>query len=124
MLGVREGVMKTENVVQNKSYEFTLNILQLTKKFPQRNERYIIGRQLLKAGTSIGANIEEAIAAFSRQDFTFKMSIALKEARETHYWLRLIRDSNMISHDIDKLIEEASELVRILTSIVKTTQNK
>ena len=116
--------MKKENVVLDKSYEFALNIIQLVKKFPQRNDGYVIGRQLLKAGTSIGANIEEAIAAFSKQDFVFKMSIALKEARETHYWLRLIRDSNMIPEDVNELIEEVYELVKILTSIVKTSQTK
>ena len=116
--------LKKENIVRDKSYQFALKIIELVKKFPQRNEGYVIGRQLLRAGTSIGANIEEAIAAFSKQDFIYKMSIALKEARETHYWLRLIRDSNVIPEDVNEVIEEAHELVKILTSIVKTSQNK
>ena len=116
--------MKDENVVLDKSYQFALKIVKLVKKFPQRNEGYVIGRQLLKAGTAIGANIEEAIAAFSRHDFIYKMSLALKEARETHYWQRLIRDSSVIHEDLDMIIEEAHELVKILTSIVKTSQTK
>lgn len=116
--------MKQENIIQDKSYQFALSIIKLVKKFPNRNEGYVIGRQLLKAGTSIGANVEEGIAAFSRQDFTYKMSIALKEARETHYWLRLIRDSNLIPEDMENNISDAYELVKILTSIVKTSQNK
>jgi four helix bundle protein len=116
--------VKTENVVRDKSYQFALKIIELVKKFPQRNEGYVIGRQLLRAGTSIGANIEEAIAAFSKQDFTFKMSIALKEARETHYWLRLINDSKIIPEDISILKDEAYELIKILTSIVKNSQGK
>ena len=116
--------MKQENIIQDKSYPFALSIIKLVKNFSNRNEGYVIGRQLLKAGTSIGANVEEGIAAFSRQDFTYKMSIALKEARETHYWLRLIRDSKLLGWVIDNLVDDAYELIRILTSIVKTSQNK
>jgi len=116
--------MKQENIVQEKSYQFALSIIKLVKKFPNRNEGYVIGKQLLKSGTSIGANVEEGIADFSRQDFTYKMSIALKEARETHYWLRLIRDSKLLDGAIDNLVDNAYELIRILTSIVKTSQNK
>lgn len=116
--------MKNENIVKDKSYQFALKIIKLVNKFPSKTEGYVIGRQLLRSGTSIGANIEEAIAAFSRQDFIFKMSIALKEARETHYWLRLIRDSKLISEDASILIDEVYELVKIITSIVKTSQGK
>ena len=82
----------------------------------------MLSKQLLKAGTSIGANVEEAIAGQSRADFLSKMSIASKEARESNYWLRLIKDSKILeSHDVDALLAESSEIIRILTSIVKTT---
>jgi four helix bundle protein len=85
---------------------------------------YVLSNQLLKAGTSIGANVEEAIAGQSRADFLSKMSIASKEARESNYWLRLIKDSKILeSHDVDALIVESSEIIRILTSIVKTTSS-
>ena len=78
----------SDNIIQKKSFQFSLNIISLYKKL--KNEReFIISKQLLKSGTSIGANVEEAIAAQSRKDFINKMSIAYKEARETNYWLKL-----------------------------------
>lgn len=83
---------------------------------------YVLSRQLLKAGTSIGANIEEALAGQSRADFLSKMSIASKEARESNYWLRLIRDSKFLEdHHVNPLLAESSEIIRMLTYIVKTT---
>ena len=116
--------MTKKNIVQEKSYQFVVKILQFVKQFPRQTEGFVIGTQLMKSGTSIGANIEEAIGAFSKEDFTYKMNIALKEARETHYWLRLIRDSKSIKIETESLIKECSEMVKILTSIVKTSQGK
>ena len=116
--------MTKTNIVQEKSYQFAVKILQFVKQFPRQTEGFVIGNQLMWSGTSIGANIEEAIGAFSKEDFTYKMNIALKEARETHYWLRLIRDSKIIKIETESLIKECSELVKILTSIVKTSQGK
>ena len=81
--------MKDENVILDKSYAFALEIMNLTKAIRDKRE-YDLASQLWRAGTSIGANIEEAQAAQSRADFRSKMSIAAKEARETHYWLRLV----------------------------------
>ena len=85
-------------------------------------KQYDIGRQILRSGTSIGANANEAGAAESRKDFIHKMSIALKEARETKYWLRLLHHSQVISMNVDKEMSLVIELNKILTSIVKTTQ--
>lgn len=116
--------MIKENIIQEKSYNFALEIIQLTNKFPRRNDGFVLGKQLLRSSTSIGANIEEAIGAFSKPDFTYKMSIALKEARETHYWLRLIRDSNMLNLDTEPYVSKAEELVKILTAIVKKSKDK
>ena len=84
---------------------------------------YVIAKQLLRSGTSIGANVEEATAAQSKKDFIAKMSIASKEARETNYWLRLLKDSK-ISREIDlsKHLEESEEIIKIITAIVKTSQ--
>lgn len=85
----------------------------------------MLSRQLLKSGTSIGANVEEALAGQSRADFVAKMSIASKEAREANYWLRLLKDSEMSCQDqLTVLLAESAELINILTAIVKTTQNK
>lgn len=78
-------------------------------------------KQLFRSGTGIGANVEEALAAQSRKDFISKMSIALKEARETQYWLRLLQESQLVEGDYSNRLEEIAEIKKILTSIVKTT---
>ena len=116
--------VKKPNVIQEKSYRFALRIIGLYKHMHNQNE-FILSKQIVRSGTSIGANVEEATAAQSRKDFISKMSIASKEARETKYWLRLIRDSSIVElNDLTELIEECGEIVRILTSIVKTTEGK
>ncbi len=86
--------MKKENLIATKSFDFSLSIIELYIKLKSENE-YVISKQLLRSGTSIGTNIEEAAAAFSKKDFTHKMSISSKEARETKYWLRLLQKSNL-----------------------------
>jgi four helix bundle protein len=111
-----------KNVIQEKAYDFALSIIDLYKQMKLQNE-YVLSKQLLRSGTSIGANVEEATAAQSRKDFISKMSIASKEARETNYWLRLLRDSNLlIEIDYDEYIGKCEELIKILTSIVKTSK--
>ena len=113
-----------ENVIREKSYQFSLDIISLYKALQSRKE-FVISKQLLRSGTSIGANVEEAMAAQSRKDFISKMSISSKEARETHYWLRLLRDSNMCQDlDVSNEVECCEEIIRILTAIVKTSQSK
>jgi four helix bundle protein len=112
---------KEKSLIKKRTYEFALRIIDLYRMLISANE-YVLSKQLLKAGTSIGANVEEAIAGQSRADYLSKMSIASKEARESNYWLRLIKDSKILeSHDVDALLAESSEIIRILTSIVKTT---
>ena len=107
--------------IRDKSFSFALKIVQLYKKL-QDDREYVISKQIMRSGTSIGANIEEATAAESRRDFVHKISIASKEARETNYWLRLLMLSGLAkSAEIDPLLEESTELVRMLTAIVKTT---
>jgi len=110
-----------ESIVQKKSFEFSLKIISLYKKL-QKEKEFIISRQLLRSGTSIGANVEEALAGQNKKDFTAKMSISSKEARETKYWLRLLKQSELTSIDVNSLILDNDELIRILTSIVKTSQ--
>ena len=109
------------NLVREKSYDFALKIIELSRSLVRANE-FVISKQLLRLGTSVGANVEEAQAAQSRADFVSKMSIASKEARESHYWLRLLRDSNSIAPvQVTQLLSEAESIVKILTSIVKSS---
>lgn len=113
--------MKEENVILQKSYVFALRIMDLAKGIREKRE-YDLASQLWHASTSIGANIEEAQATQSRADFRSKMSIAAKEARETHYWLRLTRDGKILPEDqIVSPISDVEEIKRILTSIVKSS---
>jgi four helix bundle protein len=115
--------MNDDNVIRRKGYEFALDIIKFVNCLPKGIAGYVLGSQLLRSATSIGANIEEAIGADSKKDFSYKMGIAKREARESKYWLQLIGDSDLVK-DNNGLIEKAEELVRILTSIVKTSQNK
>lgn len=114
--------MKTNNVIQDKSYSFALRIIDLHTILVEKRE-YDLGSQILKSGTSIGANVEEAIGGSSTRDFLAKLTIAYKEARETHYWLRLLRDSHRIDENLaNSLYQDVEELLRIITSIQKTTR--
>ena len=110
-----------ESIVQEKSFQFSLKIIRLYKKLLIEKE-YILSKQLLRSGTSIGANIEEALAGQSKRGFTAKMSITSKEARETKYWLRLLKESELTNLEVKSLILDIDELIRILTSVVKTSQ--
>ena len=117
--------MERSNIVQEKSYLVAKHIVELVRGFPRRMDGFVMGNQLLRLGTSIGANIEEAIAAFSKEDFTYKMNTALKEARETLYWLRLVRDSNIISSDrLGSILIDVEEVTRLLGAIVKSSKRK
>jgi len=112
------------SIVKDKSFEFALHIIVIARHLRKQKE-YEMARQVLRAGTSVGANIEEALAGVSRADFIAKMAIASKEARETHYWLRLLRGSKTLPAELlDPMLKQIEELLRILTAIVKTTQNK
>jgi four helix bundle protein len=110
-----------ENLIQQKSFDFALRMVQLYRELVKGSE-FILSKQVLRSGTSIGANVAEAQAAQSKADFISKMSIASKEARETCYWLRLLRDSKTLEKcAVDPLLYEAEAIVNILTSIVKTS---
>ncbi len=113
--------MSKDNLVQQKSFAFSLMIIELYIKLKAERE-YVISTQLLRCGTSIGANIEEAIAGQSRKDFIHKMSVSLKEARETYYWLRLLNESELTSIDVNNHLMKSSEIISILSSIVKTSK--
>ena len=102
------------------SFNFSLQIISLYKVLVEKKE-FIISKQLLRSATSIGANVEEAIAAQSRKDFIHKMSIASKEARETKYWIRLLEQSKLVETDYSLALINVDHILNILTKIVKTT---
>jgi four helix bundle protein len=110
----------SKSIIQQKSYEFALQVVKFCTQL-RDGKHHEISSQLLRAGTSIGANVEEALAGQSRKDFFAKMCTASKEARETNYWLRLVRDAGLSSEPpIQELLLKSDELVRMFTSIVKT----
>jgi len=113
--------MKSESIIQIKSFEFALKIIELYKLLTE-NREFILSKQLLRSGTSIGANVKEAKSAISKKDFTNKMAIAAKEAREIKYWLELLDQSQMVKNNYENISNDCEELIRILTSIIKTSQ--
>ncbi len=116
--------MQQDNVIVAKSYHFALRIIHLFRYLKNEKNEFVLSRQLIRSGTSIGANIEEAIGGSSRNDFKAKMNIAYKEARETSYWLRLLKDSGLIDIQTgDSIIEDCEELLKILATILKTLKN-
>jgi len=113
----------SENVIEKKSYAFAINVVNAYKKLESRSE-YVLSKQLLRSGTNIGANVMEGLRAQSRKDFISKMNIALKEANESEYWIRLLMDTGYLSKQEDKsLLDECKEVCRILSSIVRTANN-
>ena len=108
------------NAVLDKSYAFALEVVQVYQAMTEKKE-FVLSKQLLRSGTSIGANVEEAQGAQSTKDFISKLSIACKEARETRYWLRLLDQSQLCPLNYLPLLERVEELIRILNSIIKTT---
>lgn len=114
-----------ENVVQEKSYAFALRIIRLYRYLCSDRKEYVLAKQILKSGTSVGANVEEAIGGQSEKDFHAKMTVAYKEIRETHYWLRLLHDSELINENsYQSIISDCGELMKILSSITKTMREK
>ena len=117
--------MKEGNVLREKSYSFALRIVRTSRYLSEEKHEYTLSKQLLRSGTSIGANVEEAIGGQSDKDFAFKLAIAYKEARESHYWIRLLRDSNYLTpKQSESLLTDIDELLRILGSILKTLKSK
>jgi four helix bundle protein len=108
-----------QNLIVDKSFDFSLRIIELYKELHAKNE-YVLSKQLLRSGTSIGANVREGVVSQSKKEFIAKLNIALKEAHETDYWLALLSKSGYLSHD-DCPIKDIDELIKILTAIIKTS---
>lgn len=116
--------MKKGNIIQEKSYDFAERTVNLYKHLSQERKEFVLSKQLLRSGTSIGANIEEAIGGQSRKDFYAKLTIAYKEARETHYWIRLLKDTGFLSKDTaQSFLNDTEEMLKIIGSIQKTIRN-
>ena len=112
-----------ENILKDKSYTFALEVIQTYKHLASQQKEFFLSKQILRSGTSIGANIEEAEGAQSKRDFLHKISISFKEAKETKYWLRLLKDSDLMDNlKADKLLNDVDELIKIMTAIIKTTK--
>lgn len=112
-----------DNVVADKSFQFAIDTVNVYKYLCNKKE-YVLSKQLLRSGTSIGANIREAIDGQSKKDFLSKMNISLKEARETEYWIELLIETGYLDKSINgKYLKDSKELCKILNSIVKTTKN-
>src|SRR5258705_11877009 len=116
---------KSDSIIAKKAYSFALEIIKLYKHLITNKKEFVLSKQILRSGTSIGANINEALAGQSKRDFVHKLAIALKEARETSYWLNLLKDSNFITPtDFGLLNSACNEILKILNSIIITTKEK
>jgi len=114
-----------ENVIKGKSYNFALLIIKIYKKLSIEKKEFVLSKQLLHSGTSIGANIEEATGGISKKDFIAKLHISFKEAKETQYWIRLLYDSDYLSkEDFENLMPACDEILRILSAILKTSKKE
>jgi four helix bundle protein len=117
--------MKTENIIQEKSFAFAVRIIHLYKYLCEEKKEYILSKQILRSGTSIGANIEESIGGQSDKDFLSKLSISYKEARETMYWIKLLSATNYLNiEQTDSLLKDAEELCKIIGKIQITIKKR
>jgi len=115
--------MKSNNLILDKSFSFAKRIYFLYKLLIDEKKEYILSKQILRSGTSIGANVEEAVGGQSKKDFISKLSIAYKEARETHYWIRLLFEVDILSrNEYESILKDCEELLKIIGSIQKTAK--
>ena len=114
--------MKSENIIVERSMQFSVRVVKLYKYLCDEKKEYVLAKQLLRSGTSVGANVREALRGQSRKDFVSKMNIALKEVCETEYWLELLHQTDYINRtEFDSIYKDCKEITKILMSIVKTT---
>ncbi len=117
--------MKNDNVVQIKSYAFAVRIIKVFKCLSAQKKEFVLSKQLLRCGTSIGANVRESEHAQSKADFIHKLSISLKEANETEYWLDLLYETNYLTDEEFRNVKNKNiEILKLLTSIINTSKNK
>lgn len=115
--------METGNAIVDKSKSFAVRIVRLYQYLCEKKREYVLSKQLLRSGTGIGANVKEAVRGQSTADFSAKMSIALKEASETEYWLELLAETGYLSEaESASILADCTELIKLLTSIIKTAK--
>lgn len=113
--------MKQENIILQKTYAFAIRVVKLYQYLVRQKNEYILSKQILRCGTSVGANMEEAIGGQSTKDFFMKLTIGYKEARETRYWIKLLTDTGYISaRESESLLHDINEILRIIGAIQKT----
>ena len=118
-------VIMKENVTKNKSFNFAVRVVKLYKYLCHNKKEFVMSKQLLRSGTSVGAMVREAEHAESKSDFKHKMAIAQKEINESIYWLELLKETEYLNQDeFDSLNSDAVEIIKLVTSIIKTTQSK
>ena len=110
-----------QNIIRDLSFQFSLKIIDLYRRLLEKRE-FVLSKQLLRSATSIGANVEEALDASSKKEFIYKMTIALKEARETKYWLKLLNESRLADLNYSDYLSNIEMLISILVKIVKTSK--
>jgi four helix bundle protein len=121
---VIEGKVMKDNIIVNKSLAFAIRIVNLYKYLCEERKEYVLSKQLLRSGTSVGANVKEALRGQTKKDFAAKMNVALKEISETEYWLELLYNTEYITQSqYQSINNDCLELIKILTSIVKTMYN-
>jgi four helix bundle protein len=117
--------MKENNIIVEKSYAFAIRVVNCYKYLCTEKNEYVLSKQFLRSGTSIGANIEEAVGGQSRKDFAAKLAIAYKEARETNYWLRIMRDTQFLDNKVsESLLADNEEILKLIGSIIKTLKKE
>lgn len=115
---------KEENIIRDKSFDFAVRVVNLCRHLMEKKREYILSKQLMRSGTSIGANVEEAIGGQTRKDFGTKINTAYKEARESHFWLRLMKATDYLTEEeADSMLLDCNENVKILAAINKTLYN-
>ena len=117
--------MKKDNIIENKSFDFAVRIVNLYKYLTTEKKEFVLSKQLLRSGTSIGANVSEAQKAQSNADFNAKLYISLKEANETYYWLRLLNKTDYLTeNEFESVERDINEIIALLMAITKNTKNK
>ena len=118
-------MMRADNLILNKTFQFGLRIIKLYIYLRDKRVDRVLTAQLLRSGTSIGANAEEAMGGSSKKDFVHKLRIAYRETRETKYWIRLLKESELLEQKLaDSLIVDCDEILKILTAIINASKSK
>ena len=119
---MRNQECRMDNIIENKSFEFAVRVVKLYQHLTENKKEFVMSKQLLRSGTSIGANVSEAQKGQSKADFNMKMNIALKKANETDYWIRLLfRTDYLTKQEFESIQKDAKEIIAILVSICKKT---